>query len=129
MGYKMKLLIALFVLSCTVLSAQIDKTFSDRKTGMEKISADTNNDGKDDYFVYMNKANQKVLEEIDTNFDGVVDDIYVYANGVLILRELDSNFDGKTDIWVELSEGVYIKKYSRDKDFDGIPDVVKDYSK
>ena len=56
-----------------------------------------------------------------------MDDFYYYKNGVLERHEIDTNFDLKPDIWVYIDEGVYIKKIERDKDYDGIPDIIKEY--
>ena len=65
---------------------------------------------------------------MDFNHDGMMDDFYFYANDVLIREELDTNYDGAIDLWVFLHRGVYVERYERDTDFDGIPDIVKDYA-
>jgi hypothetical protein len=56
-----------------------------------------------------------------------MDDFYYYERGQLIRQEVDTNFDGRIDVWVYLHEGLYIKSYERDSDYDGEIDLVKEY--
>ncbi len=77
----------------------------------------------------LDKAGRLAVEEMDFNGDGVPDTFYYYENGNLVRQEVDSNFDGKIDIWVFLNKGVYVRRYERDKDFDGKPDIIKDYDR
>jgi len=88
---------------------------------------DRNGDGRTDYVVVYDKQGLKATEEFDFNYDGVMDDFLFYTDGVLVREEVDSNYDGKIDLWVYLDAGVYIKKYERDLNGDGIPDVTKVY--
>ena len=94
---------------------------------IKRMFSDENNDGFTDYVLYYTSKGEKVAEELDFNHDGIMDDFYFYKNGVLKLRQIDSNFDDKIDIWVYVSEGVYIRKYEKDTDFDGEIDYIKDY--
>lgn len=98
-------------------------------TDVKIIKTDTDYDGKIDYITKFNKNDKKIYEELDSNSDGVMDNFYYYSKGKLVSQEVDSNFDGKIDIWVYLEEGVYITGYERDIDFDGEPDVIKDFTK
>lgn len=92
------------------------------------LRMDTNYDGRVDYLLRTDMEGEKIYEEADTNHDGGMDDFHFYTGGVLVRRELDSNQDGAVDIWVYLYEGVYIQKYARDTDYDGIIDKEKDYT-
>lgn len=92
---------------------------------LKRMLLDTSGNGKVDYIVNYNKAGQKILEEMDYNGDGSMDDFYYYENEVLVRREIDSNYDGRIDIWVYLTEGMYIRRYERDTNFDGEPDQIK----
>lgn len=94
-----------------------------------KTETDTNGDGVVDYIVIFDKNGRKALEESDFNGDGKMDDFLYFMDGVPSKEEIDSSFDGKIDVWVYLSEGIYIQKYERDLNGDGVPDVVKDFGK
>ena len=93
------------------------------------IEIDRNYDGKVDYIADFNREGKMTQEKFDYNYDGTMDDFYYYKDGVLERQEIDSNYDSKIDIWIYLYRGVYIKKYEKDTDHDGKPDVIKDYEK
>lgn len=86
---------------------------------------DSNTDGNIDYLVRTNIDGDKVMESIDFNFDGEMDDLYFYSEGIIVRREIDSNFDLKIDVWVYIKDGSFIEKYEQDLDFDGLIDKVK----
>ena len=86
---------------------------------------DFNIDGKIDYLVRTNIDGVKVMEFIDFNHDGEMDDLYFYSKGIIVRREIDSNFDMKIDVWVYIKDGSLIEKYEQDFDFDGTIDKVK----
>ncbi len=86
---------------------------------------DYNTDGNIDYLVRLNADGVKVMESIDFNKDGEMDDLYFYSDGIIVRREIDSNYDMKIDVWVYIIDGSYIEKYEQDLDFDGIIDKVK----
>jgi len=94
-----------------------------------KIKSDRNFDNKIDYLSKFNEDGKMEYEEIDYNYDGDMDDFYYYSKGSLIRREIDSNYDGKIDIWVYLRDGIYIKQYKRDTNFDGQIDIDKEFGK
>jgi len=102
-----------------------DFHFDVTEYGDEWILGDKNDDGVTDYALYLGKDNLKVKEAVDFNSDGKMDDFYFYANEVLVRQEVDTNYDQKIDLWVYLYRGVYVERYERDTDFDGIPDIVK----
>ncbi len=91
------------------------------------ITSDRDEDGRIDYALRLTERLQKDREAVDFNYDGSMDDFYFYANEVLVRQEVDTNFDGRIDLWVFLYRGVYVERYERDTDFDGMPDVIKDY--
>ncbi|NCN05309.1 MAG: hypothetical protein GW949_06740 [Spirochaetales bacterium] len=93
----------------------------------EWITADRNNDGLPDYAMAVDERNQKTFEAIDFNYDGFMDDFYVYSADVLVRREIDQNFDEQVDLWVYLREGVYVEGYERDTSGDGRIDTFKLY--
>ena len=86
---------------------------------------DSNTDGDIDHLVRINIDGVKVMESIDFNLDGEMDDLYFYSNGIIVRREIDSNFDMKIDVWVYIKDGSLIEKYEQDLDFDGTIDKVK----
>jgi hypothetical protein len=91
------------------------------------VKTDRNHDGVVDHTVAYDEDGRKSMEEMDFNLDGKIDDYSYYESGTLTAREIDSNNDGRVDLWVYLSEGVYIRRYERDTDHDGTPDIVQDY--
>ncbi len=97
--------------------------------GFHKVETDSRGDGFVDDVVYLNAKGQKVREELDFNRDGRMDDFLSYEDGLLVREEIDSHFNGKIDIRVYLYRGVYIERYERDTNGDGVFDVVKDYSR
>jgi hypothetical protein len=91
------------------------------------LDIDSNNDGKTDHSMLLNRSGDKVYEEIDLNHDGIMDDLSYYKNGVIIREETDTNYDQKIDLWVFIREGIYVERYAQDKDFDGVIDFTRDY--
>ncbi len=92
-----------------------------------KSETDANGDGAADFVIFFDSRGRKEREELDFNFDGKMDDMLYYTDGVLTREEIDSDFDGAIDVWVYLDGGVYVKRYERDLNGDGVPDVVKDF--
>ncbi len=88
---------------------------------------DTNKDGEIDYLVGTDADSVKILESIDFNHDGTMDDLYFYSNGIIVRQEVDSNYDYKIDIWVYIKDGSSVEKYEQDTDFDGTIDKVKKF--
>lgn len=88
---------------------------------------DTNKDGEIDYLVGTDADSVKIMESIDFNHDGIMDDLYFYSNGIIVRQEVDSNYDYKIDIWVYIKDGSSVEKYEQDTDFDGTIDKVKQF--
>ena len=93
---------------------------------VSEIALDRDFNSEIDYIVKYDDESRKIEEQMDYNFDGMMDDFYYYAAEKMVRREIDSNYDEKVDIWVYL-DGIYIQKYEKDTDFDGTVDVVEDY--
>ena len=91
------------------------------------VESDLNGDGKIDHLMLLTPSGDKIYEEIDTNHDGNMDTLSYYSRGVLAREEIDTNFDGKIDLWVFIKDGIYVERYMRDTDHDGVIDVTKEY--
>ena len=86
------------------------------------IESDVNKDGKTDGWSYV-RDGYVDRQEIDMNFDGKVDSIFMYERDGRIKEELlDTNYDGKIDNWRYYSKGEVVKD-SMDSDYDGSADV------
>jgi hypothetical protein len=95
-------------------------------TFMEKQEIDMNYDGKVDS-VYLYETTGNVKEEIlDTDFDGKMDNWRFYESGKLRVDQMDSNADGKIDIWVHVLKGKIIL-IEKDTTGDGRPDTSIEY--
>lgn len=132
----------LFILSLSVLGAQsVERTGDDDdESEFEKIfdvdeydstwiTGDTNGDGRRDYALKLDERGDKRYEAVDFNFDGMMDDFYLYKNGALFREELDTNFDGRIDLWIFMHDGVRVEGYERDTDYDGVVDIVKEFGR
>jgi hypothetical protein len=96
---------------------------------MPPMEVDSNGDGRTDYLICTHiESGDKMMEALDYNHDGEMDDFYYYKNGVLVERAIDSNYDNKVDLWVYIEQGVYIACFEKDNDFDGTMDELKRYS-
>ena len=91
------------------------------------LTSDRDEDGRIDYAIKIDDRGYRVREAMDFNFDGHMDDFYFYANDVLQRQELDSNFDRRVDIWIYMWRGVWVRKWERDTDYDGVVDLTRDY--
>ena len=91
------------------------------------LTSDRNADGVIDYAVKIDEKGNKLREAMDFNYDGRMDNFYFYANDVLQWQEVDSNYNRQVDIWIYLWRGVYVRKWERDIDHDGVVDISRDY--
>ncbi|MFQ3620409.1 MAG: hypothetical protein SNJ78_05635 [Spirochaetales bacterium] len=92
-----------------------------------RLEFDRNKDGKVDQVMILDEKGKKLYEELDYNYDGIMDDLCFFQNGALHQEWIDTNFDGMIDLWVYLYKGTYVEKYERDTNFDGIIDKVKQF--
>lgn len=106
---------------------KIDRWIKTSGNKVSEISLDRDYDGEVDYLVKYDDNSNKLEEQLDFNYDGIMDDFYYYAGGKMKRREIDTNYDERIDIWVYL-DGIYINKYEKDIDFDGKIDLVEDYT-
>lgn len=135
--YRYGLWIVLLICSMALVTAQqVERpvtseefafTFSVEDYATGWLTGDSNGDGVLDYALRLDDAGEKRYEAVDFNFDGQMDDFYVYAGGVLARQEVDSNFDGAVDLWIYMHDGVRIQRYERDTNHDGVADVVRDF--
>jgi hypothetical protein len=103
--------------------------FGSLENALPSLNLDSNGDGREDYLVRNDlDSGDKMMEILDFNHDGEMDDFYFYEDGILRERAIDSNFDGLVDLWVYIEGGVYIAYYEKDTDFDGKMDKIKRYS-
>jgi len=93
---------------------------------VQKQEIDINFDGKIDA-VYMYEWGGKVREEIlDTDYDGRMDNWRTYENGSLVQDQIDSNHDGEIDMWFYIDRGKIIR-LEKDTTGDGKPDLVSEF--
>ncbi len=105
--------------------------FEKVKDGEPRIFAkqmDLNSDGKIDVWRFYDKKGSVMKEELDVDFDGNVDEVDFYLNGIIIRRELDSQFDEKTDIWKYYDEKGNLNRLEEDQNYDGTPDYWEYYA-
>lgn len=131
---KIKYVIILFFLCTIPLIALETKEDEERIYRFEPseyddpwIKVDMNGDGKVDHVLLIDDVGDRIEEAMDFNKDGLMDVFYYYHKGALKFQHIDSNYDQKIDVWITLKEGIYIQKYIIDTDFDGKPDIEKDY--
>ena len=89
------------------------------------VEIDRDGDGKIDYRVVYDQRGTVSREEMDFNYDGIMDTFYYYNAGVLQRVEIDSKNAHTIDIWVYLLDGTWIQRYERDTNGDGKPDVIR----
>lgn len=103
------------------------KIFDVTQYGDAWITGDTDDDGRIDYALQLDEEGDKLYEAIDFNRDGKMDDFYFYVGGVLNREELDTNYDGIVDLWIYMHDGARIAAYQRDSDFDGQIDIIREF--
>ena len=93
---------------------------------IERQEIDMNFDGRIDS-VFMYERDGRVKEEIlDTNYDGKMDNWRYYNGGEVVKDSIDSDFDGKIDVWFYIDRGRVIKM-EEDTTGDGNPDRTVEY--
>lgn len=87
--------------------------------------ADLNMDGTIDTITFFNEEGDVQREETDRDFDGRLDWIDHYQNGLRVMSEIDTNGDGKMNVF-SYYEGQPVPKITRkerDTNADGLIDV------
>jgi hypothetical protein len=91
-------------------------------TAAEVIKSDVNKDGKTDGWTYVNNGIVE-KQEMDINFDGTIDAVYVYEWGGKVKEEmLDTDYDGRMDNWRTYEDGRLVEDHI-DSDADGEVDI------
>lgn len=92
---------------------------------------DLNHDGRVDVVSHFDDRGALTLEEMDGDFDGLVDITDHYKDGARVLSEVDTNFDGRPDVFHYFTLGQdnkpRIDRKERDTDGDGKIDVWERY--
>ncbi|MDA3939120.1 MAG: hypothetical protein PF693_07410 [Spirochaetia bacterium] len=125
------LLLIMFFLSVNLFSVDQNIKVTEMLLGFNNMEDtfieeyDSNKDGIIDYRIRTNLDGYKLVEMMDFNHDGEMDDFYFYSEGIIVRREIDSNYDLNIDIWVYIKDGTLIEKYEQDIDFNGDIDKLK----
>lgn len=75
--------------------------------------ADLNGDGLKDIVRFYADDGDPIREESDRNFDGRIDSITIFEDGVVFRRDLDEDFDGRIDTRIYYEDGS-ISRIERD---------------
>jgi hypothetical protein len=112
--YFVGLSLTVFVIVSVLVDAKwVFRVFLAMKN--QKISLDTNNDGRDDYFETWEKG-ELVLSQWDMNSDGRIDYRNYFSQDKLIEVEWDSDFDGYFEYReVRRMNGAYRVEIDEDK--------------
>lgn len=93
------------------------------------IKSDTHNSGKIDYAIKYDEKG-KILYEAFSHFqNGFMDNFRFYEDGVPVREEIDTTGSHRIDLWVYLYQGVYISRWERSTNHDGIIDKIKVFGK
>jgi hypothetical protein len=91
---------------------------------------DRSGNGSIDYAIKLDRNLEKVMEAVDHDNNGFMDDFYFYnEDSVFIRQEIDTNGNQAIDLWIHIEDGVYVRKWERDTNHDGTPDLVKEYAR
>ena len=83
---------------------------------------DLNWDGKVDVRQHFDATDNIFREEMDLDFDGVIDAVAFYTQGKLVKRQQDLTFDGRPDVFKFYQDGDLVRK-ERDSNNDGKVDT------
>jgi hypothetical protein len=67
--------------------------------------SDLNSDGRKDVVRYYSDEGRPLREEADRNFDGTMDQITIFQEGVILRQEFDTQNDGKIDMKIFFDAG------------------------
>ncbi|HOG44306.1 MAG TPA: hypothetical protein PK560_09510 [bacterium] len=89
---------------------------------------DLNRDTKIDVWRFFNDSGAVIKEELDLDFDGKIDAVDHYLNGIVRRREVDFQFDEETDIWKHFDEKGALMLIEADQSGDGKIDYWEHYT-
>ena len=96
----------------------------DPATGEQRTEADTNGDGRPDFWATVDPASEAAKEiAYDTTGDGRADVWERYQALRLVETRRDTNADGEADEWTLYDQAGYAHERRQDGDFDGRADV------
>lgn len=98
------------------------RTWFDGTGNFEREEMDGDFDGLVDWVDYY-QGGKRVLSKVDTDYDGQFDLYKIFEGGVVRRKERDTNGDGNIDFWMYLDDSGQVVKTGRDIDGDGIMDV------
>jgi hypothetical protein len=93
---------------------------------IQKQEIDMNYDGNIDTIFIYDVSGSVVQEILDTDYDGDMDNWREYQRGELVLDSIDSNKNGKADVWLFVDQG-RIYKMGKDTDGDGVADQYTEF--
>jgi hypothetical protein len=101
------------------------RTWFEPDGAIEKEEMDGDFDGLVDWVDHY-QGGRRVTSDIDTNSDGQFDLFKTYEQGRVRRKERDTNGDQKIDFWEYLDDAGNVVKTGRDIDGDGVMDVRED---
>ena len=86
----------------------VRKVYAQRGEGEVLVcrEADLNFDGLKDIFYYFDEDGAPKRDEVDLDYDGVIDIVSTYASGKVVKQELDTNSDAQIDRVRFLEDGL-----------------------
>ena len=106
----------------------VRKVYAQRGEGEVLVcrEADLNFDGLKDIFYYFDEDGAPKRDEVDLDYDGVIDIVSTYASGKVVKQELDTNSDAQIDRVRFLEDGLP-SRLEADTDGDGKVDYWEYY--
>jgi len=104
---------------------------SEDSEGFKTVKLDLNGDQLGDVTNYIrvgegSETGNLVRKEIDLNFDGKVDIIQIWKDGVMTQEQIDADFDGQME-WTDFYSAGERIRAEWDTQFDGQPDIIRHY--
>ena len=91
--------------------------------------SDSHNSGQIDYAVKYDEKG-RILYEVFSHFQtGFMDVFRFYEDGIPVREEIDSTGSHHIDLWVYLYQGIYISRWERSTNHDGVIDKIKVFGK
>ena len=90
---------------------------------------DSDNSGQIDYAVKYDEKGRIIYEVFSHFQNGFMDVFRFYEDGVPVREEIDSTGNHRIDLWVYLYQGIYISRWERSSNHDGVIDKIKVFGK